>query len=181
MAAASRAAAWHRTPRAPRTKGCDWRQGADLLLQALSALGAVSCFCGGEKSHLQILFQSQNLFRQSYKRDNGGGGVGWGGVRYVCTSQILSHTHTPASGTQAPLSEPQAGAWPAEQGFRGHWITTNLSWLSPVHTLCPNSDRPLPDPHGCKQRGRGSPWGIVDPEGREGRSLSLPERDLTDS
>lgn len=62
----------------------------DLLLQALSALGAVSCFCGGEKSHLQILFQSQNLFRQSYKRDNGGGG----GEVCMHLSDSVTHTHT---------------------------------------------------------------------------------------
>lgn len=133
-----------------------------------------------EKNHTYRYFSNHRIYSANPIKETMAE-RGWGGVRYVCTSQILSHTHTPASGTQAPLSEPQAGAWPAEQGFRGHWITTNLSWLSPVHTLCPNSDRPLPDPHGCKQRGRGSPWGIVDPEGREGRSLSLPERDLTDS
>lgn len=166
------AAAWHRTPRASRTKGCDWPQGADLLLQALSALRAVSCFSGGEKSHLQIFFQSQNLLCPPIKETMGGRGV--------CASlENLSHRHTrtPASETQAPLSEAQAGAWPAKQGFREHWITTNLSRLSPVRTLRPNSDRPLPDSRLSQmhEKGQRVPTGDRRPR-RQGRQKSEPVR-----
>lgn len=128
-------AAWHRTPRALRTKGCDWRQGADLLLQAPSALRAVSCFSGGEKSHLQIFFQSQNLLRPPPPKETMAG-------RGVCASLRFchTHTHTPASETQAPLSAFRGTGWSTASG-------AGISWALDYHEL----ELAQPGPHPLPQ------------------------------
>ena len=50
----------------------------------------------------------------------------------VCACVLsLSRTDTPASETQTPLYEAQAGEGPMEQGFRGHQVTRNLNRAPP--------------------------------------------------
>ena len=113
-----------------------------------------------EKNHTYRFFHSQNSLPLHTGRDD-----------RLCV--CVSDTHLPYRHRHHFLRHRPAGQGPTEQGFHGHWVTRNLSSAQPSpHPLLQLRLTPS-HLHRCMQRDRGSLWGLVNPEGCEGRSVSL--------